>query len=142
MGFLNHFEKPFDARLAPDPAVNAGEGSGVPVGVILSLSFFWKDFVDFRVPLSRSSEYPRGAEARDREREEEEPPESFEATLPSEEASLGKTRSAMTFTEGAQATTMARWFSRTDQIMALPNQSNENVRITALAYAGLVDRIG
>lgn len=38
-----------------------------------------------------------------------------------EDRSRGKTRRAMTFTEGAHATTMARWFSRTDQIMALAN---------------------
>jgi hypothetical protein len=67
------------------------------------------------VPLSRSS-VPKGAEARERERELD--GVTRDTALPREEVRRGKMRRAMTFTEGAQATMMAMWFSRTDQIMA------------------------
>jgi hypothetical protein len=73
---------------------------------------------DFTVPLSRSAE--KGREARERERERiEVEGVTFETSEWSEEARRGKTSRAITFTEGAQATTMARWFSITDQIIAL-----------------------
>ncbi len=81
-------------------------------GVGLNLS-------DFLVtPLSRS--VSKGIEARERERErEDEEGVTFETTERMEEARRGNMRRAITFTEGAQATTIARWFSITDQIIAL-----------------------
>jgi hypothetical protein len=61
----------------------------------------------------------KGPEARDREREEEY--EALETSLLRDDEMRGNTMRAMTFTDGAQATIIARWFSRTDQIMALAN---------------------
>jgi hypothetical protein len=105
--------------LIPLPAVNAGDGNGVLIGVGRNLPDWAEaDLEDFTVPLSRSVE--KGAEARERERERMEVEGvTFETKEWSEEARRGKMSRAITFTEGAQATTMARWFSITDQIIAL-----------------------
>lgn len=102
----------------PLPAVNAGDGSGVFVGVGLSFPD-WADLEDLAVaPLSISKS--KGTEALDRERERMEVEGvTFETKDWREEARRGKMSNAMTFTEGAQATTMARWFSITDHIIAL-----------------------
>ena len=46
-----------------------------------------------------------------------------ETTERSDDVKRGNTSSAMTFTDGAQATTMAMWFSTTEYIIALAKRS-------------------
>jgi hypothetical protein len=79
--------------------VKAGEDKGVLNGVSFGL-------LPFLGPLSRSAVPELRPEVRDREREVE--GVTLETTFPRDEARRGKISSAITFTLGAQATTIAR----------------------------------
>jgi hypothetical protein len=58
-------------------------------------------------------------------REREDEGVTLETIFSKEEARRGKRRRVMTLTLGAQATTMARWFSSTEKIMAWANHPVE-----------------
>jgi hypothetical protein len=100
--------------------VKAGDGNGVLMGVGFSFPDCEDaDFEDLAVPVSRSrlkgSEAPR---ERDRERIEVDGV-TFETKDCRDEARRGKMSRAITLMDGAQATTMAMWFSITDHIITL-----------------------